>query len=90
MWSVELSDGARKDLKRCDRQTARRILRFLRERIAVAEDPRRLGKPLKSPRLGEFWSYRTGDWRVICRIEDEEVLVLVLQVGHRRSVYREN
>ena len=90
MWSVELSEGAKRDLKRCDPQTARRILKFLRERIAVAEDPRRLGKALQSPRLGEFWSYRAGDWRIICRIEDEEVLVLVLKVGHRRSVYREN
>jgi mRNA interferase RelE/StbE len=88
VWRVELSEGAKRDLKRCDRQTARRILRFLRERIAVAQDPRRIGKPLQSPRFGDFWSYRAGDWRIICRIEDEEVIVLVLNVGHRRTVYR--
>jgi mRNA interferase RelE/StbE len=88
VWRVELSEGAKKDLRRCDPQSARRILKFLRERIAVKGDPRRIGKRLRSPRLGEFWRYRAGDWRIICRIQDEIVLVLVLKVGHRRTVYR--
>ena len=68
--------------------SARRILKFLRERIAVEGDPRRIGKRLRSPRLGEFWRCGAGDWRIICRIPDEIVLVLVLKVGHRRTEYR--
>ena len=88
-WTVELSQGARKDLKGLDPPVARRILKFLKERIATEEDPRRVGEALEGSRLGEFWKYRAGDWRMICHIQDEMVLVLVLPVGHRSTVYKE-
>ncbi|MEE8440511.1 MAG: type II toxin-antitoxin system RelE/ParE family toxin [Spirochaetia bacterium] len=65
------------------------IAKFLRDRIAGEEDPRRIGEALEGSRFGEFWRHRTGDWRMICWIEDAEVVVLVLKVGHRRLVYRE-
>jgi len=87
VWTVELSEGARKDLKRLDPQIARRILKFLSERIATKEDPRRIGEALEGSRFGELWKYRSGDWRMICRIEDERIVVLVLKVAHRRSAY---
>jgi mRNA interferase RelE/StbE len=87
-WTVEFSSGARKDLRRLDPQVARRVTAFLRERIATDEDPRRIGTSLEGSRLGEFWKYRSGDWRMICRIEDARVLVLVLRVGHRSEVYK--
>lgn len=88
IWTVEFTEAARKDLAALDRQVARRILAFLRERIAVDEDPRRLGQGLKGSRFGDFWKYRVGDYRVIVQIEDGLLRVLILSVGDRKEVYR--
>jgi mRNA interferase RelE/StbE len=62
-------------------------LDFFRNRVATAKDPRTLGKTLKGDK-GELWRYRIGDYRAICRIEDERLVVLVLEVGHRKEIYR--
>ena len=86
-WSVELSAGAVRELGKLDPQIRRRILKFLNERVSKLDDPRSLGKALSGPRFGEFWRYRVGDHRLICKIEDDRLLVLVLRVGHRREVY---
>ena len=85
-WTVEFDDRARRELRKLNAKIQQSILRYLRERIAVAEDPRRFGKPLRR-NLAGLWRYRIEDYRLICRIEDERVVVLVLQVGHRREVY---
>ena len=87
-WKIELSVEADRELNKLDPQHAKRILKFLRDRVANLENPRSLGKPLQGSRLGEFWRYRVGDYRLICKIEDDRLLVLVLDVGHRREVYR--
>ena len=87
-WRIEFEDGALKDLGKLDPPIARRVLSFLRERVAKLEDPRGIGEALRSSKLGEFWKYRVGDWRIICRIEDEQVTILVVRVGNRRDVYR--
>jgi mRNA interferase RelE/StbE len=87
-WTVEFDDRARRELRKLDAKIQQTILRYLRERIAVAEDPRRFGKPLRH-NLAGLWRYRIEDYRLICRIEDERVVVLVLQVGHRRDVYED-
>ncbi len=86
MWKVELDARAAKELRNLDRQHQTRIVRFLRERIATAEDPRRLGKPLKGQSV-PLWRYRVGAFRLICTIENETFVVLVLRVGDRREVY---
>jgi mRNA interferase RelE/StbE len=86
-WTIEWDDRASKELKRLDRQTQREILRYFRERIATDEDPRHFGKSLRHGLQG-LWRYRVGDYRMICYIEDEQVVVLVLGVGHRSTVYR--
>jgi mRNA interferase RelE/StbE len=88
VWRVELSAQALRNLDALDRQVARRILTYLHERVARLEDPRSVGEALKGARLGEFWKYRVGDYRVISRIEDGELLVLVVRIGNRREVYR--
>lgn len=88
VWAIEFHPQAEKDLSKLDRQTASRILRFLRERVAPLEDPRSLGEALKGPELGRFWKYRVGDYRLICHIEGQRVTILVVRVGHRRDVYR--
>lgn len=87
-WRIEFEAVAQKELRRLDVQTARRILRFLKERVATGSDPRSLGQALKGERFGEFWKYRVGDYRVIARIEDERLVVLVVRIGHRSAVYK--
>jgi mRNA interferase RelE/StbE len=87
-WRIEFEDAALKELSKLDQQVARRILTFLRERVAVLDDPRSVGEALKGSRLGEFWKYRVGDYRIITNIEDGVMRILVLKVGNRREVYR--
>jgi mRNA interferase RelE/StbE len=86
-WKIELSELADRQLDRLDPPIAQRILKFLRERIAKLEDPRSIGEALHGPRLGQLWKYRVGDYRLICSIEDKQVIVLVLRIGHRREIY---
>lgn len=86
-WTIEWSDRALKNLRGLDRQQARRLRDFLRDRVAPAQDPRHLGDPLTGP-LSGFWRYRVGSYRLLCRIEDDRFLVLVVEIGHRREVYR--
>jgi mRNA interferase RelE/StbE len=87
-WKIEISPVADRELSNLDAQHARRILKFLHERLANLDDPRSIGKALQGSRLGEFWKYRVGDYRLICKIEDDRVVVLVLRVGHRKEIYR--
>ena len=88
-WTVELDPAALKELRKLDRQVARRILTFLRERLAVIDDPRSIGEALRGDALGEYWKYRLGDYRIVSRIVDRRILILVLRIGHRRDVYRD-
>jgi mRNA interferase RelE/StbE len=87
-WKIEVSPAAERELNKLDVQQTRRILKFLHERVAKLDDPRSVGKALQGPRIGEFWNYRVGDYRLICKIEDDRVVVLVLRVGHRKEIYR--
>ena len=87
-WRIEFEDAALKELAKLDKPVARRILAFLRERVAVLDDPRSVGEALKGSKLGEFWKYRVGDYRSVAHIEDGALRVLVLKVGNRREVYR--
>lgn len=87
-WRVEFDPAAARDLKRLDPQDARRVLDFLNTRLRPLDDPRQLGQALKGARLGLFWKYRVGDFRIIAHLEDQTVRILVLRIGHRRHVYR--
>lgn len=87
-WKIEFSEGARKSLGKLDKPIAVRILRFLSERVAAADDPRRLGEALSGSELGSFWKYRVGSWRIICSIDDYTITVFVLRIGNRREVYK--
>ncbi|QBY46650.1 type II toxin-antitoxin system RelE/ParE family toxin (plasmid) [Arsenophonus nasoniae] len=86
VWKIKYADSALKSLKKMDRQNAKRIVDYLDKRIASSDDPRIFGKSLKGD-LGEFWRYRIGDYRVICEILDEELIILAAIIGHRREVY---
>lgn len=89
VWRIEFVDAAKKDLSKLDKQAARRITGFLRERVASLEDPRSIGEALKGSQLGEFWKYRVGDYRIIASIEDGALCVLVVKIGNRKEVYRQ-
>jgi mRNA interferase RelE/StbE len=86
-WKIDLSDEARKQLKRLAPSEAKRILDYLRQRIEALDDPRQLGKGLKG-QFAELWRYRVGNYRVICELQDHRMLVLVIRIGHRKMVYR--
>ena len=86
VWTINYSDRALKSLRKMDKQNARRIVDFMDLRIAVAADPRQSVKPLKGE-LGEFWRYRVGDYRILCEIRDDELVILAATIGHRREVY---
>ena len=86
-WTVEISDVAERQLRKLDGPVQRRILDWLNDRTEGCKNPRHFGEPLKGDRAG-FWRYRIGDYRVLCDIQDEHVVVLVLTIGHRRQVYR--
>jgi len=87
-WRIEFERAAARELDKHGPQSAGRILRFLRDRVAPLDDARSIGQALKGDRFGEFWRYRIGDYRVIARIDDAAALILVLRIGHRREVYR--
>lgn len=85
-WVIEWEERALKELKKLDKTVQKKILKFLNTRIAILEDPRVSGKPLSYDKHG-LWRYRLQDFRIICRIDDAEVTILVVQVGHRKDVY---
>lgn len=84
-WIVEYDPGVEKDLRKLDRSIQREILDYMENRIATQSDPRRFGKPLRHSKYG-LWRYRVRDYRIICEIQAERLVVLVVAVGHRRSV----
>ncbi len=87
-WRIEFDPAAVDELARLDRVVQKRILKVLRERISPLDDPRSIGEALRGNQLGSFWKYRIGDYRLICNIRDDVILILVLRIGHRREVYR--
>ena len=87
-WRIEFEPRALRELEALDRPVQRRLVAFLRERVASAENPRDLGEALHGAELGRFWKYRVGDWRIVCEIRDRTITILVVRIGHRREVYR--
>jgi mRNA interferase RelE/StbE len=88
VWKVEIDPAAVRELAKLDPPIARRILVFLHGRVAILEDPRSIGEALKGSKLGEFWKYRVGDYRIISSIDDGALRILVVAIGNRREVYR--
>ena len=87
LWAIEYTKTAANQLRKLDRQIARRILDYLDDKIAPLENPRTRGKALSGP-LGELWRYRVGDYRVICEIQDNVMRILVVEADHRRQIYK--
>ncbi|MDQ5908782.1 MAG: mRNA interferase RelE/StbE [Pseudomonadota bacterium] len=89
VWAVELAESAADELDKLDLVTQQRIWRYLRGRLARTVNPRQTGKALTGSYSG-LWRYRVGDYRLVCRIEDARLVVLVVKVGHRRNAYQGN
>jgi mRNA interferase RelE/StbE len=88
VWTIEFAESAVKALSKLDPPIAHRSTHFLRDRLATAPDPRKLGAALKGEGLGEFWTYRVGGYRIIADIQDQRVRILVVRIGNRKDVYR--
>lgn len=86
-WRIEYLRSAQKSVERLDPQIRQRIRDYLWKRVATLDNPRSIGKPLKGP-LATFWAYRAGDYRIICDVQDERLVILVVTIGHRGDVYR--
>lgn len=86
-WTIEYAASALRQLKKMDQQAACRIVDYLEQRVICAENPRNLGKPLKGP-FSSYWRFRVGDYRLICDLQDEKLVVLVLRTEHRKNIYR--
>lgn len=84
-FRVEYTETALRQLRKLDRQVARRLVDYLDD-VAALDDPRNRGKSLTGDRAG-VWRYRVGDYRVLCQILDAELVILALEVGHRGSIY---
>ena len=87
-WLIKFDDKAKKDLAAIDKAAAKRIMKFLRERVSPLDDPRSIGEALKGSKLCAFWKYRVGDYRIISDIEDGALRIFVVRIGNRREVYR--
>jgi mRNA interferase RelE/StbE len=89
-WRIEIDEAAMQDLARLDRPAVKRIITFLRNRLQKLENPRALGAALKGEKFGELWNYRIGDYRIIAKIMDQVLVILVARVGHRRAIYNKD
>lgn len=87
IYRVEFTEKAKKSLKKLDKHTAKLITAWLRKNLEGCENPRQYGKALVANRSGQ-WRYRIGDYRLIADIQDDKVLILILEVGHRREIYK--
>lgn len=87
-WTIEISDVAERSLKKVSSSDAKRIADFLYRRVLAMDNPRRLGQALQGSKLGDLWRYRVGDFRILCRLQDQRLVILVVEIGHRRDVYR--
>lgn len=86
-WQIDFDSKAEKELLKLDKKAQKRIIKFLEDRILEKGNPRAAGSPLHN-NLSGFWRYRVGDYRIICTIEDSKLLVLVISIGHRKSIYK--
>ena len=86
MWTIRYLKSARKEVQKLDPHIRERIRKYLEQRVAILEEPRQLGEPLKG-QLAKLWRYRVGDFRIVCELRDgdRELIVLVVRIGHRKK-----
>ena len=87
-WIVQFDSRVEKELRKLDPGIQRKILSYLTDRVQGSSNPRVLGKQLTGP-LKDFWRYRVGDYRILCKIKDQEITILVVRIAHRKEVYKD-
>lgn len=87
VWKIEYLKSIQKEVRKIDRTSQKKIREYLEGKVANMENPRDIGKALKGE-MKELWRYRIGDYRAICEIQDKTITVLVVHIGHRKSVYK--
>ena len=87
MWMIRYLKSTQKDAQQLDPQIRKRIKEFMEQRVAKLENPRQFGEPLKG-QLADLWRYRVGSYRIICELRDQELVVIVIRIGHRKNVYK--
>jgi len=85
-WKIEIKKSVAKEIKKLKKEVQKRIVNFLKK-LEKCKNPRSHGKLLRGKK-SELWRYRVGDYRIICKIEDKNVTILVLLIGHRKDIYR--
>ena len=88
VWQIEFSTTAKKQLKNLDKPVAKKILKWLNERLLLGVNPRLWGKQLTGNDFGDMWRYRVGDYRILCVIKDRIVTIEVISLGHRKEIYK--
>ncbi|PKM51426.1 MAG: type II toxin-antitoxin system mRNA interferase toxin, RelE/StbE family [Firmicutes bacterium HGW-Firmicutes-7] len=86
-WKVEFTDIALKTLKKMDKHTAAMLIGYIEKKLVGSINPRSLGKPLIANHKGK-WRYRIGEYRLLCLIEDDRITITVIQIGHRKEIYK--
>ena len=86
IWTIKIDSRTAKSLKSLDKPSKKRIEQFI-EQLTTTENPRKTGKSLQG-KLKGLWRYRVGDYRLICQIKDNELIILVLDIGHRKNIYK--
>ncbi len=87
MYGVEYTKTAVKQLEKMDRKIAAFIVSYIDEKLVNCENPRLYGKSLKGG-LNDIWRYRVGEYRILAKIEDERLIIVIVEIGHRKDVYK--
>ncbi|MDR2892296.1 MAG: type II toxin-antitoxin system RelE/ParE family toxin [Deltaproteobacteria bacterium] len=87
-WQIEFSPEADKALAHLGANAEKQIVKFMRKRVSNLENPRSIVESMKGSRFAGLWRYRSGDYRILCEIQDEKIIILVVLIGHRREVYK--
>ncbi len=87
MYQVYYSEKSLKQLKKMDKQIAKLIVAYIRKNLTNCENPRTIGKALQG-NLSDKWRYRVGDYRILAKIEDEKILISIIEVAHRKEIYK--
>ena len=85
-YHVEFTKSAYKSLSKLDKYTAKMLMNWISDKLDNSEDPRLYGKALSANPSG-LWQYRVGDYRIITKIEDDKLIILIVSIGHRREIY---
>ncbi len=88
IWTIDWTENAKKQFSSIDKKIQNKIVYYLENKIATDINPRKFGKPLSRNKLG-LWRYRFSEYRVICQIKDQSLIILVITIGHRKNIYKE-